>query len=251
MPAGRLTLTSKATKSFTQARHPRRKVRPRRYRRVHHSTGFNNTLLGFNSKSPFPPYKMYKLQYAENHVYSVGTAGVIGNQQKWVLNDCYDVDNTGVGHQPYGFDALSVAYGRYKVIGATVEITVNDPDADGVAFCYMIANPSNSTDFINTKTPDVIREAQQGGMIMINNSGSQKVTRKFFVPMYKAAGVTKLQFNADPDNYTAGVTGSPSSKVALLTGIADLRGGSSATCLVSTKITFHAIFYQRKIMAQS
>jgi len=207
----------------------------------------------FNGNSPFPPNKLYKLKYTESFVFSTDSTPlrVYGTQQRWNLNSLFDPDSTGTGHQPYGFDALAIAYNRYKVVGVTVEMEVTDPSADGIRIGACLLNPANAGGTISGVDPDVVAERNQGYFFDINNSGRQVEKRRFFVPMYKVAGVTKLQFNADPDNYTAPVNGNPGSLCQLCIAAVDMRAASMKTVMITTTLTYHAMFYQRKIMAQS
>lgn len=215
--------------------------------------GMRRVMPAFNDASPFPPHKMYRLVYTDRiNLNSADGIALTGAQHVYQLNSLFDPDFTAVGHQPYGFDALAVAYNRYKVVGCKVELTLTDPTNDGLVCLWSVLNPSNPTATIASTDPTTIREQQMSGSAYINDSGSQVKKVKFFVPMYKAAGLTKLQFNSDPDNYTADVTSDPGNKIRLAIALADVRTHSPASQLLcNVKLTYSAVFFQRKIMAQS
>jgi len=219
--------------------------------RVSNESTLNSVMKGFRSPAPFPNYMIKKLRYSASHVYNVGTSGVLGDQQMWLLNSCHDIDETGYGHQPYGYDQLSAIYNRYKVIGTHIKLTISDPTADSIAVCYQLTNPSNSSPFINTLDPTQVAEQNMSGMAVINDSGSQKLIKRFYVPMHVVAGITKLQFKADPDNYTADTGSSPANKMRLLLACGSLRGASSGSVVIVAEFEQVVLFYQRKVLSQS
>lgn len=218
-------------------------------------SALNKLMPQYQRASPFPPHKLYKLQYQQRNtlVTTGSSSATFGVQQQWSLNGMFDVDITGSGHQPYGYDALAVAYNRYKVIGITIEFNLTDPTSDGLRFGWQINNPTNIAATLAGVDPDVVGERVQAGKVDMNDSGSQKKTIRFFLPMYKAANLTRLQFNADPDNFTASTgSGAPGSQPTVVIACADLRASASQNSIIcTTKLTYHAVFYDRKIMAQS
>ena len=90
---------------------------------------------------------------------------------------------------------------------------INDPSQDGLAVGYYVLNPSNNSTTLSGQSKDFVSEKQMAGRLSVNDSGKQIITWKRYVPIYLAAGLTKLQFDADPDNFTAPVTGDPGSLV--------------------------------------
>lgn len=204
-----------------------------------------------NAAAPFPAMKLYHLRYAQQNVMSAGLSGIYGSNQAFNLNSVYDPDSTGVGHQPYGFDALALAYHKYKVVGATVRLDYTDPTQDGLCVGTLITNPTNSTTNLTGQNTDAFREKQNSTMTPVNDSGSQVKTKIFKLSMAKLANLSKLQFKADVDDYNALVTANPLHQIQLKVAVADLRGGSTGSVIVNTKITYHVLFYQRKIMAVS
>lgn len=205
----------------------------------------------YNGADPFKPTKNYKMKYVGVHTLTVGTSGVLGSIQEYNLNSLYDCDETGGGHQPYGFDVLALAYNRYKVNGAKVTVRLTDPTIDAMNVTWQITNPSNASATITGSSPYTCQERQMCGSLNINNTGSQKATRSFYIPMWRGAGISKLQFKSDVDNYTAPVTGDPGNKVQFQIACADLRGGSTGTIMYEIEILYYATLYQRKIVAQS
>lgn len=215
-------------------------------------SSLSKALPAFSSASPFPPTRGYRLVYEQDGYLAVGTSGTCGTEQAFNLNSLYDPDKTGTGHQPYGYDALQVAYNRYKVHGCLVELEFYNPQSLNAVDCvYCLFNPSNVSGSLTGITPAVIGEEQQGETIVISNTGSQSRKVKMYVPMWKAFGMTKLQYSADIENTTAGVAGNPGSLATFHLASADPNGASTGGVRYKIKLTYFTQLYQRKIMSQS
>ena len=85
------------------------------------------------NKTAFPVTRQTKLRY-------VGTvdvdpaSGSMGNYS-FRANSCYDPDNSGLGHQPMGFDQWATWYKKYTVLGSTIRTTAtvkNVSDSTGM-----------------------------------------------------------------------------------------------------------------------
>lgn len=210
-------------------------------------------LPGYLGGSPFPPVKNYRLHYEEDIQLTVGASGVTGTQHRWSLNNLHDPNVTGSGHQPYGWDALKVAYNRYKVNGCFVKLEIyNIQTISAIQFIYGITNPSEFASFsFSTKDPEELSEKPMAESVIIQNVGAGKKIVKFYMPIYKAFQVSKLQYMSDLDNTTASTDSYPGSQAGLNMAVADPNDGSSGSCRVKVSLTYYATLYQREIMAQS
>lgn len=72
--------------------------------------------------SSFPANRRVKLHYSETGSFAC-TAGAVGSYL-FSLNDCYDPNYSGTGHQPLGFDQWSVFYRSYIVEKAKVRVEI-------------------------------------------------------------------------------------------------------------------------------
>lgn len=208
------------------------------------------------STCPFPlVWKGAKQRYCESKTVTVGAAGgTFGTDEVYTLNDQYDPRFTVGGHQPYGRDTFADMYGRYKVTGATIDVTFNAPSISGLACAIMVVNPSNSVVNLSGKFYEYVKEMNNCVVRTINDTGSQKVRIRKYFPMWQVLGVTKKQFEADIGLFDALVTNSPDATFGLgkvKIAVADLNGGTTATCLMNVTITMHTDWYQRKVLAQS
>lgn len=218
------------------------------------SVGLSTPFLG--GSNPFPLiWKNAKQHYSETKSYTVGTSGVFGTSNVFNLNSQYDPDQTGVGHQPYGRDQLAGLYGRYKVKKCTIDVSFTNPSAGACLGCaVLVVNPSNGATLAGSLY-DKIKERPLTWVKILNEGGGTQIVRfrKTF-SMYKLLGVTKQQFDADVGIYDALVGNNPDATnglAQLKVAICDMAGGSSATALISVRITMHTDWYQRTTQSQS
>jgi len=175
------------------------------------------------------------MTYAQTVTLTTGAAGVVGTEQVWLLNSCYDPDYTGVGHQPYGFDQLSGFYANYLVhsfkvklilntIGSTAEVALVwklDQSIGGVAIAGMSLDRATEAPMIGTVTvgPSGVDRARQ-----VQVSGE----------CFRLAGITRAQYKDQTSLYGALTSASPSNTLLLRTGLASYSGaaGTSLVCQI-------------------
>ena len=74
------------------------------------------------SLGPLLPAQRYITSMKYSQTFTISSA--LGAVQRFNLNNIYDPDRTGVGHQPYGYDQLGAIYNRYRVIACHWAINV-------------------------------------------------------------------------------------------------------------------------------
>lgn len=133
------------------------KKRPgKKYMRYRKRTGKTNT-KSFNSnfakitRLPFGQSQMCVLPYVEEVQYSTNV-GVRG-YYSWVLNNAYDPNFSGTGHQPLGYDQMTPIFSRYCVIGAQAKVVIWNRDSDerlgvGIHVSEQSTPPTNITALI-------------------------------------------------------------------------------------------------------
>lgn len=210
-----------------------------------------NPMYGKTSKQ-FGLAEKYFSQHAYSQLYAfvAGAAGVFGTEQNWSLNDMFDPDFTGVGHQPYLRDQVAFLYGKYKVLGVKIELIASDPTADGVVLGVRINTPSDAG-VLAGATPSTMGEKSNVQLKYLNNTGSQVVVWKKYYKMWQIAGVTKLQYDADYTNYSAAVGSSPTLIPSLHIAIAGIDGASTPTARIMQRFTFYCQWTERQTVAQS
>lgn len=70
--------------------------------------------------APLPQTFRTSLEYAQ--YYQLQPTATDIAERTFRLNSLFDPDLTGTGHQPRGFDELASFYGRYTVVGCTIQV---------------------------------------------------------------------------------------------------------------------------------
>ncbi len=207
--------------------------------------------LGFNQVNPFPPIMYTKQTYSDLDTYTTGAGGILGVEQIFSMNDMFDPDFTGVGHQPYGRDQMALLYNRYKVTKITVNVIFSDPSADGLFVVIMQSPPSQSVTLTGKNLGDA-SEKPNTIIKYLNDSGSQIVNMgKQTYPMYKLAQVTPLQYKANLEDFAALTGVSPAKRPFLRIAIGSVRGTAGTTCLGMVRLIYHVQWYDRVSLGQS
>ncbi len=199
------------------------------------------------------PRRMNKtLRYAETFTLTTGTAGVIGTVQTMMLNNLYDPNSTGTGHQPYGYDQLTPYYGYYLVhrtrwrllattIGNTSEVCV----------AYQIFPATSGVSIAGIST-DAATEKSSVTTFNVGPSGNDRSRLVSGVAShYQVLGITPSQYKDNLDQYGAAVTTGPVVGSYLEIGVGSYSGTAGVTLSVQVVLDFDAEFYSPKTLPQS
>lgn len=198
------------------------------------------------TNNPFPARNFCKMYYAENLTFNVPILG-LGQENTYALNGIFDPDITGGGHQPYGRDTMATIYNQYKVAGCMCEIVWTDPTADNVVVGFQVQG-SATAGVIGS----ALMERPYSKYKALNNTGSQQVSLKFYVPNYKALGVTKLQWKANTSTYSALSGANPAvTSLLRLTTFNQNVGAPAAAVSCIIKLTYFCEWFDRFSLAQS
>lgn len=192
------------------------------------------------------------LRYAETFSLTTGAAGIIGTVQTMFLNSLYDPNQSGTGHQPYGFDQIVQFYQQYFVhsvkyqliattIGGTAEVCVAMqlfPTAGGVSIAGITTDAATEKSTVSTFV------AGSSGNVRARSLGGE-------VKMHQIFGLTPAQYAAQSDVYGAAVTTNPSLGAYLEVGIGSYNGTAGETLSVQIILEMDAEFWQPKTLAQS
>ncbi len=195
-----------------------------------------------------------KHNYSDVQAFTTGTSATFGAVQVYRLNSLYDPNQTGVGSQPYGRDTLATIYDRYRVRAVTIELIMVSPKVPCVAIGVLLRNPTQTSTLLGAQAP-VVREWPNARVFTLTDTGSQRQIFKHTFNMWEVAGVTRLQFDADYGIFDALSTNNPDASYGtcyLEIAALDQDGGSAVpVCNVTTNLTFHTDWYNRKTLAQS
>lgn len=217
----------------------------------------NNRILGpFVRGIGFDPFRVkdrVKFTYMQTSTLSVGASGLLGTMQEFNLNNLYDCDRTGQGHQPYGYDEMSALYNSYFVHTVDLDIFFRDPNIDSMYMVCRIIAP-NTTSSLSSANNTFAAETPWSLQRYLSDTGNQEKRIKARIPLYKLLGITKAQFSAGcvTGLYSAAFpSGYPSNQPVLQIAVADARGFSTGSCLCTVKLTYHTQIYGRKILPTS
>lgn len=167
---------------------------------------------------PFSQSFQTKLRYAGHFSLNpaLGATGV----HTFKANDLYDPDNTGVGHQPYGFDELMAIYNHYTVLGAKATLTVASNST--IPFWIHLALRGDTSGG-GTATEDLLEQpATKSTIVNVLDGGNNvKVLTHYFSAM-KFFGKTK----------------------ASIVGAADYRGNASSS---PAELAYFRCFYSPNV----
>ncbi len=193
-----------------------------------------------------------QLRYAETFTLTTGTAGVIGTVQLMMLNNCYDPNTTGVGHQPYGFDQITPFYGYYivhKTRWRLLATTIGNTSEVCVAYQLF---PAVSGVTIAGVTTDAATEKSAVTTFNVGPSGNDRSRLVSGVAQHnKVLGITAAQYKDNLDQYGSAVTTGPVVGSYMEIGVGSYSGTAGVTLSVQVVLDFDVEFYSPKTLPQS
>ncbi len=206
----------------------------------------------FSVKDPFPKIYRTQMYYTETITKTAGALGIFGTEAAYRANSTFapQIAGGGVSHQPYGRDQLALLYLRYKVSGVRLQIQFSNPSEDGMIVGVKYNTPLDLLS-LGGLSPAVQGEKFNVWMKALNNTGSQTVNYDRYFRMEDLMGVTKLQFKADIDEYSALTGASPVDTPSLRIAVGDITGtgGGTVNCII--KLTFYTNWFSRLTLGQS
>lgn len=153
----------------------------------------------------FPDKMRVRLPYDFNaRVNSVLTL----EDQRWNLNDIFDPDRTGGGHQPRGHDQWAQIYGRYRVYKVGYRISMRQRAAHGILTLLHANNDASAiTDALVPEQPHSTRVKMTG------SNQPLAIHSGVFYPN-KITGVSWATYMSD-DRYQANFGSSPAETIVL------------------------------------
>lgn len=199
---------------------------------------------------PFRQTMRTKMHYSANHTMATGIGGAFGSEFVYRCNSLFDPFFNVGGHQPYAFDQMAVLYKKYKVTGFLMELHYTDPSEDGLVVGVTVQPPGGVAQLQNQPI-ETIREQPMSVTRSINNSGKQTGLIKQFFPISTISGLTKLQFQADVDTFTAVVANNPIATPFVRFALGSDRGTATGSLIMKVKFTYYATFYERTTQSAS
>ncbi len=203
--------------------------------------------LKYNYFSPVPDKHRCLLQYADKFAFTSGTAGIFGTEQVMNLNSLFDPDNTGTGHQPYGFDQMATFYARYKVNAVSVKMTWNQPAVSGGVVAYLV-EPAAS---LSLTSATISRISELPNVVVRVMPTVEPTTLAFTIQMHTLLGLSKAEYDAQFDDYAAAIGASPAKLTLLRFSFANILDVGGTGCSMLLQMTFDSTFFSRASYAAS
>lgn len=180
---------------FNRKKAPRR--RPYRRIRRQHRRLANRVPTG---AAPVARKHIVKLKYVDIIPWAVSAGATAG--QSFNMNSIFDPDQTGGGHQPYGYDQLAALFAHYRVFRLKWHIEFA-PTNDRAHICVIPINGATVGSTIPElgEQPLAVTKAMSfSGGYPCKFSGSMSLPR--------LTGATSVQYRTD-DRYSAAIGASP------------------------------------------
>jgi len=189
--------------------------------------------------SGLPPTMWARHVYCERYSFT-NTSGTTAGYA-FRMNDLYDPNLTGTGHQPKLFDQFSALYTNFCVTSCEVEI---DWTSDGGAFVGHVA----SSDLLSSADMSSWVEQYGGTTVPINSYTTAQEKRKYL--SHVICGVSKEDYRGEL-SFQGSSSGSPSRSAYLYLYGGPTDGGTSRTMYFNLKLTYTALWTRPINQAQS
>ncbi|UOF81146.1 capsid protein [Circoviridae sp.] len=191
--------------------------------------------------------QLVRLRYCTQITLEGAVAG-LPDAHVFRANSCYDPDQTGGGHQPYGYDQWSNFYSRYTVIGSKISAHVTSIGANNNCNGFIVCALQHDTT-AETDAELIVerRNAKYAMLTMSTGYGKIRVTNTFSPK--KFFNVKDL---TDGSVYSAETTGNPNQEAYFVLYHLPLDAGiQTAATPVWVVIDYLVMFTKRKDMSQS
>ncbi len=193
--------------------------------------------------SSFPDRTVVSLDYWSTNRVNPGV--VTYADTVFGLNNAFDPEFTGTGHQPRDFDQWAAIYAKYRVIKTLVEVDVRQRAAHGITVTLVPSN--SSTALVLTDYP---QELQRAVMLGITGSAQPVCHWRGVIDAKAILGMTTEEFRGD-DATAALVTAGPSQAIFLHVFAAQLDGVTVADFEFAIRMRMEIEFYDRKVLSPS
>lgn len=201
---------------------------------------------------PFPARLHTRCKYIMDlNVNSSTTQGVVGGVTESIrLNDIWDPyiglsganNTTVVGHSQF-----VNLYNKYIVNGIKLEVQWSDPSADGLVGIVSL----NQTATLASQTLRSVIEQSLTYTTAINNTGGQVKRMKFYVTPWSLQGLSKLEYKANAQNHSAGVSATPPNTVLARFGLCNASSTNTEKMRLRVRVIMYTTFFDRKQLTSS
>lgn len=199
----------------------------------------------------YPSMKFIQMKYsASGGLTSSVTQNTFGTSVLYYLNSIVGPKVTSPLYNAQGYDQVAVAYEKYKVFGCKVHIRFSDPTQDGEWMGIRFAQ-NGQTDYLDGEVTSSATMKKWTTVKPMNNTGSQVSHYTRYFDIKSVEGLTKTQFGADIDQYSANFGFQPSLKPYIGIAVANTKDTTAVQVAYQIDMTFYVQLYDRKFFANS
>lgn len=203
------------------------------------------------SKNFLNESRTVRLQYCEQITLQSQTVlTAMGTPNYFGINDAFDPNNTGSGHQPRGYDQLTVMFNKYRVLGARVRVEFAVPTTTTMWVGLHLLNSQQAVYTAGT-SHDYVAEVPGTQIFNVPQDSKQVIIDTGYIPIWELEGMTYPQWVGD-DGFDANYNASPAaiSKVGVFVG--DWAAPASVSSLLAiVYIEYNVKFYSAKTVTTS
>lgn len=224
-----------------------RRGRPRRGRRNRAGIW---SLTGPSTPSSIMPTFPERIRVRLGYV----TSGFLGSaffaDQCWNANGLFDPDQTGVGHQPLGFDQWSAMYARYLVHRVRYHITVCQASSTSDTTVGVVVLNGQVSALSSTQMQACIEGMRAKFTILGSNQGQPPHVFRGSVSLAALTGATPERYDGD-DRYQAAISANPTELMGVHLFGYDTTLGTNINLNYTARIEYEAEFFDRALPSQS
>lgn len=203
-----------------------------------------------NALNAIPAYKDVIFKYCHDKIISSQlSTPQLGTEQAFALNDLFDPDITGAGHQPYGYDQIAQLYKKYRVFQCDVLLFFYFPNSSTQSVCVQ---PRNSQDSLTLTGAFIDAASERNGVSWspIDPNSHTTIHYEDSIKIWQLEGMSYKQWLAD-DAFCANIGSNPAALSKIACAVADAAGAASTAITVRAELVYHVRLYEPQTQTQS
>lgn len=191
--------------------------------------------------NPFPTNYVCKLRYSQVLPLTSGVGS--WGYQRFQLNNLYDPDYSGVGHQPRGYDEITAIYQRYLVLGAKIKLKILQTTSQNAYVGFTVRKDASAPLIFEDWT-----EGRYGSSKLLKSNDTSTHTKQLSIRMQDFFG---KKMKLTDDNACTDFTSNPVDICNFVIGVNDIDLLSTVGLKIEAEIIYDCIFTKRKYLSSS
>lgn len=161
------------------------------------------------------------------------------------LNNLFDPERTGTGHQPREFDSFAALYLHYRVFEADIEVEIRQRASHGIRAVLIASNTATAL------TPsDFPAEERRAQISNVTGSSQPAIRMRRRVRISDVLGMSAEQYRTSEDT-DAPVTSAPDQLAHLHMYVEQVDGSTACDFEYTMRIVFRSQFFDKKDLSPS